>query len=281
LIDVRAHFDALAPDHNCLRSGVTTAVVVASAGGKDFETFKAKVIDESKTRLLAFLNVTGNDDPETVALMVGKYPQIVVGVTATGAADRALQAAGKAKTIVMADAAEAAHLRPGDICTSIYGLGAQSSTWDARKRGVLLDAGSFWFRIAAPAVKQGLLPDTISTDIDPESILLPRAEMMTTLSKFLNLGMTFDQLIERSTVNAARAIRRTDLGTLSEGSVADVGLIEIQNGKFGFLDAGHAKLPADHRLNCVLTVRNGAILWDSEGLAATDWIKAGPYSNFK
>src|SRR3984957_13862672 len=101
LIDVLAHFDALAPDHNCLRSGVTTAVVVASAGGKDFETFKAKVIDESKTRLLAFLNVTGNDDPETVALMVGKYPKIVVGVTATGAADRVLQAAAIAMTVVM------------------------------------------------------------------------------------------------------------------------------------------------------------------------------------
>ena len=146
---------------------------------------------------------------------------------------------------------------------------------------MLFNAGSFSFRIAAPALKRGLLPDTISTDMDRDSILLPRAEMMTTLSKFLNLGMTLDQLIERSTVNPARAIRRTDLGTLSEGAVADVALIEIQNGKFGFLDAGHARLPADRRLNCVLTVRDGAIVWDSEGLAATDWIKAGPYSNFK
>ena len=147
--------------------------------------------------------------------------------------------------------------------------------WEARKRGVVFDAGSFWFRIVAR--KQQLLPDTISTDMDPDSILLPRAEMMTTLSKFLNLGLTVDQLIERSTINPARAIRRSDLGTLSEGAVADVALIEIQNGKFGFLDAGHAKLPGDRRMNCVLTVRDGAIVWDSEGLAATDWIKAGPY----
>jgi dihydroorotase len=239
------------------------------------------VIDESKTQLLAFLNVAASDDREAAARTIAKYPKIVVGVTAVGAADPALQAAEIAKTIVMADASEASRLRSGDIGTAVYGLGAKSSTWEARKRGVLLDVGSFWFRIAAPALMQGLAPDTISTDMDPDSILLPRAEMMTTLSKFLNLGLTVDQLIERSTINPARAIRRSDLGTLSEGAVADVALIEIQNGKFGFLDAGHARLPADRRLNCVLTVRNGAIVWDSEGLSATDWIKAGPYSNFK
>jgi len=264
LIDLRAHFDALAPDHNCLRSGVTTAVVPI----RDFETFKAKVIDESKTQLLAFLSVTASDDPEAAARMIAKYPKILVGVVGS------LKAAELSKTILMTDASESAHLRPGDIVTS-------SAAWEAPKPGLLFDAGSFLFRIAAPALKQGFLPDTISTDMDPDSILLPRAEMMTTLSKFLTLGLTLDQLIERTTVNPARAIRRTDLGTLSEGAVADIALIEIRTGKFGFLDAGLARLPASRRLNCVLTVRNGAIAWDTEGLAATDWIKAGPYSNFK
>src|SRR5713101_1420886 len=156
---------------------------------------------------------------------------------------------------------------------------------EARKRGVLFDvghgAGSFLFRNAVPAIKQGLLPDTISTDIHKRSIMLPRANMTTTMSKLLNLGMTIEQIIERSTVNPAKAIRRPELGTLSEGAVADIAVLELQKGKFGFLDSGHGKLLGDKKLRCVLTVRNGDVVWDTEGLSLTDWMKAGPYSNFK
>jgi dihydroorotase len=105
--------------------------------------------------------------------------------------------------------------------------------------------------------------------------------MMTTLSKFLNLGMTTEQLIERTTVNAARAIHRPELGTLNEGAVADIALIEMEQGKFGFFDAAHERLNGDRRMRCVLTVRNGAIVWDTDGLSAPDQVKAGPDSNFK
>src|SRR5262249_4741346 len=137
------------------------------------------------------------------------------------------------------------------------------------------------FRNAAPAIRGGVLPDTISTDIDARSVLLQRANMMTTLSKFLNLGMTPEQLIERATANAARAIRRPELGTLSEGAVADIALIELERGKFTFRDSEGGRLEGDRRLRCVLTVRNGAIVWDNDGLSAPDQMKAGPYTNFK
>jgi dihydroorotase len=185
-------------------------------------------------------------------------------------------------------------LRPGDIQTQIYsrlapvldaGNNVQPWMGEARQRGVLFDVGhgssGFWFRIAVPAIGQGFLPDTISTGLDRESALLPRATMMDVLSKFLSIGLTLEQVVERSTAKPARAIRRPDLGTLSEGAIADIALLQLQKGSFGYLDSGHGKLLGDRKLRCVLTIRNGAIVWDSEGLSAPDWMKAGPYSNFK
>jgi predicted amidohydrolase len=172
-------------------------------------------------------------------------------------------------------------LREGDILTGIYGRTGIEGAKTARQRGVLLDTGSFWFRVAAPAVREGFLPDTISTNLHKGNILLERANMMTTLSKFLNLGLTVEQLVERTTVNAARAIRRPELGHLDEGAAADIAVLALDKGKFGFVDAGHARLDGDRRLRCVLTVRAGRVVWDADGLSLTEWTHAGPYSNFR
>jgi dihydroorotase len=127
---------------------------------------------------------------------------------------------------------------------------------------------------ATSAVKlEGALPDT--------TISSGTETMMTALSRLLNRGITPEQLVERTTVDAARAVHRPELGTLSEGAGADIALIELEHGKFWFPDAGHARLEGDRRLRCVLTIRRGAIVWDTDGLAAPDRSKAGPYSNFK
>jgi predicted amidohydrolase len=171
-------------------------------------------------------------------------------------------------------------LAAGDLFTGIYSDKPVAGE-ELRKRGVLLDTGSFWFRTAGPAIRRGFLPDTISTDIQKGNILLVRADMMNTLSKFLNLGMTLEQVIERVTVNAARAIRRPELGQLREGAPADIAVLRLEKGKFGFVDAGHTRLAGDRRLRCVLTVRAGRVVWDSEGLSLTEWTHAGPYSNYK
>jgi len=330
LIDIHTHFDwqgadlNLQPDHNSLTNGVTTAVDAGSSGWKNFEAFKTRVIDSSKTRLLAFLNIVGagmyggnveddvNEmDAEAAAKMVLKYPRILVGIKTAhfqpptwDAVDRAVKAAELSKSVAMVDFHPKPgrdypelilkHMRAGDIHTHVFGRlipqldsdkKVQPYMFEARKRGVLFDvghgSGSFWFRIAVPAIRQGFLPDTISTDIHKNSIMLPRANMITTMSKFLNIGMTLNQVIERSTVNPAKAIRRPDLGTLSEGVIADIAVLELRKGEFGFLDSGHGKLVGDKKLNCVLTVRDGQVVWDTEGLTATDWTRAGPYSNFK
>jgi predicted amidohydrolase len=124
-------------------------------------------------------------------------------------------------------------------------------------------------------------PDTISSGMDDKNALLPRANMESAMSIYLNLGMSAEQIIERVTSNAARAIKRPELGRLTEGSGADIAVLEIQAGKFGFLDAARTRLDANRRFHCVLTVRNGAIVWDSEGLSISDTNHAGPYTNFK
>jgi len=124
-------------------------------------------------------------------------------------------------------------------------------------------------------------PETISSGMDAKNVVLPRANMGTAMSIYLNLGMTAEQIIERVTANAARAIKRPQLGTLNEGAIADIAVLEIQQGKFGFLDSAGTRLDGNRRFHCVLTMRNGAIVWDSEGLSIPDTIRAGPYTNFK
>jgi len=101
------------------------------------------------------------------------------------------------------------------------------------------------------------------------------------MSIYLALGMTAEQIIERVTSKPAAAIKRPQLGTLNEGSVADIAVFEIQQGKFGFVYSDRTRLDATRRFRCLLTVRNGVIVWDSEGLSVPDTSKAGPYTNFK
>jgi dihydroorotase len=250
-------------------------------------------------------------DVEAAARMVKKHPTVIVGIKTAHfqpatweAVDRAVKAAALSDTVVMVDFHPKPgrgyrelileHIRPGDIHTHFYGRltpqldsgkKVQPYMWEARKRGVLFDvghgSGSFWFRIAVPAIQQGFLPDTISTDLHKDSVMLPGATLTNVMSKFLNIGMTLEQVVERTTVNPARAIRRPELGTLSEGSVADIAVLALERGKFAFLDSGRGRLTADKRLRCALTVRAGKVVWDPDGLDAVDWREAGPYSNFK
>ena len=246
-------------------------------------------------------------DARATAEMISKYRQILVGVKTAHyrgpeweALDRAFEAGRLANVPVMVDFQPQPtrtyadlllrHMRPGDIHTHMYAqhiplLYSEDKVNEfvrqARKRGVLFDVGhgarSFWFRIAVPALEQHFAPDTISTDLHQRSALIPQANMTTTLSKFLNMGMPLEEVILRSTLSPARAIHRPDLGTLSVGATADIAVLELQKGTFGFVDSGHARLAGNQKLRCVLTVRAGKIVWDAEGLSSPDWRKAGKY----
>jgi dihydroorotase len=246
-------------------------------------------------------------DARATAEMVKRYPHILVGVKTAHyrgpeweGVDRAFEAGRLADVPVMVDFQPQPtrtyedlllrHMRPGDLHTHMYAqhiplLDADNKVnayvREARKRGVIFDlghgAGSFWFRIAAPAMEQGFGPDSISTDLHQHSYLIPQANMANCMSKILNLGMPLEEVIYRSTVTPAREIKRPELGTLSVGATADIAVLELQKGTFGYVDSGHARLKGTQRLRCLLTVRAGKIVWDAEGLSWPDWQKAGKY----
>jgi predicted amidohydrolase len=91
------------------------------------------------------------------------------------------------------------------------------------------------------------------------------ATMTSAMSNALASGLTLPQVIERATVVPAKALRRPELGVMDEGGTADVAVLEMTG----------------MRVRCVLTIRNGDVVWDTQGLSTTDWKEAGPYSNFK
>ncbi|HUQ92808.1 MAG TPA: amidohydrolase/deacetylase family metallohydrolase [Bryobacteraceae bacterium] len=182
-------------------------------------------------------------------------------------------------------------LRPGDIYThAFYGavplLDGKGKVlpylFEARKRGVLFDVGhggaALIFRQAAPAVRQAFPPDSISTDVHAGSLLAGMKDMLNVMSKFLNMGMTLDGVILRSTWNPARQIHREELGHLSVGALADLAVLRLEKGDFGFVDSLGARLPGDRRLQCELTIQNGLVVYDQNGITRDNWDKLGNYS---
>ncbi len=137
---------------------------------------------------------------------------------------------------------------------------------DARERGILFDVGhgvgSFAFRIARRSVAEGFLPDTISTDIHTLSINYPVYDLPTTLSKFLGLGLSLDEVIERATIEPARIIGiDSHLGHLGVGATADIAVLALEEGRFSFFDVEHEKLVGPQRLVCKATIKDGRVWW--------------------
>jgi dihydroorotase len=180
--------------------------------------------------------------------------------------------------------------RPGDIWTHMYGgsrgeqdpktLGPSQAFVEGRKKGILFDVGhgggSFLWRVAVPLMKAGFVPDTISTDLHTHSMNAGLKDMMNLMSKFLAMGMTVEQVVTANTVNAAKAIKQEQLGNLSVGSGADVAVLRVEKGNFGFIDQNGARLKGTERLRCEMTLRDGRVVWDLNGMAAEDWDKVPP-----
>jgi dihydroorotase len=179
------------------------------------------------------------------------------------------------------------HLRPGDTHTHLYNdrqnevinrfTGKlQPYMLEARKRGVLLDmghgGGSFLWPVASRAMAQGFPPDTISTDLHAHSILIQQPDMPNCMSKMMLLGMSLPETVLRSTVNPAKFISRyPELGTLGVGRGADIAVLELQSGVFAFKDAWGAKRLGEKRLENVLTVRGGELVYDRDGRGFPIW----------
>jgi dihydroorotase len=175
-------------------------------------------------------------------------------------------------------------LRVGDIYTHCYSghreeLLADSKVnpaiFAARKRGIIFDvgfgAGSFYWYVAAPAIQQGFVPDSISTDLHTGSMNSGLKSMVNAMSSVLNLGPRIEQVIAMSTWNPAREIKRTELGNLDVGSEADVAVLRVDKGQFGFIDSAGAGYSGDQMIVAELTVRRGRVVWDLNGRASQDW----------
>jgi dihydroorotase len=292
------------PDGFTFRAGVTTVADAGCSGWKNFEDFKAHIIDRSKTRVLAFLNIVGAGmrgpkyeqnldemDPIAAAAMAKKYPNVIVGIKTAHylapdwtAVERAVEAGTLANIPVMVDFGAflperpyqelvTSKIRPGDISTHMYRdmvpiLDAQGKVlpylFEARKRGVIFDVGhgggSFLFRQAVAAIKQGWVPDSISTDLHIGSMNSGMKDMLNLMSKFLNMGISLQDVIRDSTSNPAKEIKHPELGTLSVGSDADIAVLRLEHGRFGFVDSAGSRMSGDRKLICELTVREAKAL---------------------
>ena len=133
--------------------------------------------------------------------------------------------------------------------------------------------GSFVYSQAVPAIEQGFRPNSISTDLHTGSMNGGMKSMINVMSKLLNLGMTLDEVIESSTWNPAQIIKREELGNLSVGSGADVALLSVDKGKFGYIDVRGFKMTGDKKIVCQMTLRDGRVVWDLNGLAAEPYKK--------
>ena len=148
--------------------------------------------------------------------------------------------------------------------------------FEGRDRGVYFDVGhgggSFYWYVAAPSIDQGFPPDSISTDLHIGSMNGGMKDMANTVSKFLAVGVPLVDVIRMSTWNPAQQIKRPDLGHLTVGAVADVAVLRAKEGKVGFLDSSRQAVAyGDKLLVPELTLKDGAVEWDLNGIAGEDW----------
>jgi dihydroorotase len=335
LIDIHVHvFPGLAknsyasgswglqPDGFTLRSGVTTVADAGSSGWRNFEDFKARIIDTQKTRVFAFINIVG------AGMGPGQIEQNLEDMEVKPTADLALKYKGTIVGIKSAhfngpewtpyinaeEVGKIAHIpvmvdfggnvragrtlydlltkyfRPGDIYTHMYGgrrgeqdpdsKGPSKAMIEGRRRGVIFDVGhgggSFLWSCAVPLMKAGFIPDSISTDLHYSSMNSGMKDMLNVMDKFLALGMSLDEVILRSTWNPAKEIQHEELGQLSIGAPADVTVLRLEKGRFGFLDQLGGRLDGTSKLIAELTLRDGAVVYDLNGLSGIPWEKLPP-----
>ena len=289
LIDLHTHvywgvtYWGVEPDPIAARSGVTTWLDVGSAGGYTWPGFRRYVVEPSRSKVFALLNLSSIGlvaptwelsnidycDIDLGRMIVDLNRDLILGIKAridpnttrgTGIEPlkRARQLADLVELPLMVhiggvpptidDICE--YLRPGDILTHCFTgrenriYGDDGLILDNIKKlhdaGLVLDighgAGSFSFDTAEIMLKQGVPPDVISSDIHQIAIQGPMFDMPVTLSKFLNLGMSLEDVIEAATTKPAAAMRRPDLGNLKVGSAADVAIWTLEEGDFTFQD---------------------------------------------
>jgi dihydroorotase len=304
------------PDGFTFRSGVTTVIDAGCAGWRNFEDFKDRIIDRSKTRILAMLNIVGagmrggryeqntfDMDGEATAKMALRHPGLIVGIKSAHfngpewtPNEQAVIAGTKANIPVMVDFGAdrptrplydllTKKLRPGDIYTHMYSglrqeqdpatLGPSKAFIEGRARGIYFDTGtgggSFKWSLAVPMIKQGFKPDSISTDLHVDSMNSATKDILNVASKFMAIGLSLQEVVADMTAHPAHEIKHEELGNLSVGSVADVAVLSLQKGRFGFTDMVNTRVDGTQKLVAELTLKDGKIVYDLNGMEALPW----------
>jgi dihydroorotase len=244
-------------------------------------------------------------DAKLTAMVAKQYPGIIVGVKLAHYSgfdwtptEKAVEAGTLANIPVMIDFGGSEpelsieklfmeKLRPGDIFTHTYAhvdgripiVGEDGKVrdyvFDAQKRGIVFDVGhgggSFLFEQAVPALKQGFKPNTISTDLHTGSMNGGMKDIINVMSKFINMEMSVAEVIACTTWRPAQYIHRPDLGHLSVDAIADISLLNLREGAFGFIDTRGKRMQGDKKLECELTIREGKVVWDLNGISASAW----------
>jgi dihydroorotase len=236
---------------------------------------------------------------DSACFTLKKFPEQIVGIKIGHYEgkdwtpfDRALSAAERSGTPLLVECHlpnytledQLKRMRPGDIITHSFEKVSErmpvvdengtlrSFVLKAQQRGILFDVGhggaGFWFSQAVPALRQGLMPNSFGTDLHRFSVNAGMKDMLNVMSKYMAMGMRKEDVILRATWSAAQAIKREDLGHLSPGAVADVAVWGIREGDFGFVDAGGNRIDGDEKLEAELTLREGKVVWDLNGLTA-------------
>jgi dihydroorotase len=184
------------------------------------------------------------------------------------------------------------YLRPGDIYTHTFIQSTRGVVepivdlktrqlkpfvLDAQKKGIVFDVGfgggSFNFGQALPAIKAGFYPNTMGTDLHKGSVNGAMKDQLNVLSTFLAMGMKLPDLIKASTWIPAKVIKREELGNLSVGSIADLAVLSMREGMFGFRDVSGNKQTGTQKLECELTIRAGRIVYDLNAISSPTTVR--------
>ena len=249
----------------------------------------------------------GDMDAKLTAIQAKAFPDHIVGIKVAhyygpewDPVERAVEAGKMANIPVMIDFGGhepplsletlfMEKLRPGDIFTHCYAHvnrrmpivdengKLQPFALKAQEKGIIFDVGhgggSFLWEQAIPAIEQGLKPNSISTDLHTGSMNAGMKSMINVMSKMLNIGLNLQEVIEQSTWNPAQIIQKTELGNLDPGAGADVAVLNLLEGDFGFIDTQGWKIKGTKKLECELTLRDGKVVWDLNGISRPEWKK--------
>jgi dihydroorotase len=317
IVDLHAHVFAsgsslgISADEIVPLTCTTTAISAGDTGANRFADLRRFIVDDSRTRLFAFVHIAAHGlaefpapelvnidhaDVEAAARTVVENRDIALGIkvrqsqgdvghnglTPLRRALAAAELAGKGARVMchIGDVPESLSalldlLRPGDIVTHAFSGRGNNVVQDgkllpaaraAKERGVIIDVGhgarGFDYTVAEAAFAEGLIPDTISSDIHARSINSPgKPHMPWLMSKFLNMGFSLSDVVAMSTVAPARVIDRVEkLGTLQDGAPADVAIMELVDEPVSFVDTLGNVREGTRYLRPVDTIRGGRVL---------------------